>query len=155
MLKTNNISIELFLKDIRLSITELLNIFLFSWVGGGVDRLSPHLHMQIYWSWKALCKNRPKTFWGCRGYEISWGFGNSTIYLRFVSKENLEGYLIIEMKIVHLLPPLVSHQIRYDRTATGFTKGGKTWSKLWNPSKFSLETNLRYMVIFPKPQDIA
>ena len=111
--------------------------------------------MQIYWSWKLLCENRPKTFWGWRGKVISWGFGNSTIYLRFVSKENLEGYLIIEMKIVHLLPPLVSHQIRYDSTATSFTKGGKTWSKFWNPSKFSLETNLRYLVLFPKPQDIA
>ena len=63
MLITDNISIELFLKDIRLSITKLLNIFPFFLGGGVVDRLSPHLYRPIYWSWKELCENMPKTFW--------------------------------------------------------------------------------------------
>ena len=42
-----------------------------------------------------------------------------------------------------------------DRGVFKTIDGGKTWSKLWNPPKNSLETNLRCMVLFPKPQDSA
>ena len=102
-----------------------------------------------------LVKNGPKIFLGWRGCAMSWGFGNSTKYLRFVSKENLEGFQNFD----HVLPPLVKLVAVLSYLIWWLTRGGNKWtifiSMMRYPSKFSLETNLRYMVLFPKPQDIT